>query len=82
MKHKPKNAMVVAEGVYQHYKGGQYRVMYGNARASNNDEREGTLQVVYMALADGKMYVRDVDEFLDFEDVKGEAVRRFAWVGP
>lgn len=48
-------------GVYVHYKGGRYRVLF-DARVSTNG-CEGSWVVVYVSLTTGRVHARDVAEF-------------------
>lgn len=65
--------MIVA-GVYEHYKGKQYRVL-GIARHSETLEE----LVVYEALyeTDEKLWVRPLVMFLEVVDVEGKKMPRF-----
>ncbi len=64
-------------GVYRHYKGGLYRVLF-LARHSETEEE----MVVYQALYGEKGYwVRPLALFLAPVWVEGRAVPRFRWVG-
>ncbi|AFV76843.1 Protein of unknown function (DUF1653) [Thermus oshimai JL-2] len=64
-------------GVYRHYKGGLYRVLF-LARHSETEEE----MVVYQALYGEKGYwVRPLALFLAPVWVEGRAVPRFQWVG-
>ena len=69
----------VRPGIYQHYKGKQYRVI-GVARHSENPEE---LFVVYQALYDSKdfgnnaVWVRPLAMFLENAPIDGKLVPRF-----
>jgi hypothetical protein len=58
-------------GPYMHFKGGRYEVV-GEARHSETEER----MAVYRS-ADGFLWVRPLDMFLDDAMVDGSAVPRF-----
>ena len=65
-------------GRYRHYKGGEYEVL-GTARHSETDE----LLVVYRPLyGAGGLWVRPRAMFLESVTINGEAVPRFAYLGP
>ncbi len=49
-------------GVWQHFKGGLYRVL-GNARLSTNGPDCGASMVIYVSLAKGTVHVRAELEF-------------------
>lgn len=49
-------------GIYKHYKGGIYRVLF-SARQSTNGPDEGKLVVVYIDLKYGGLHVRDEEQF-------------------
>jgi hypothetical protein len=49
-------------GVYRHYKGGLYRVLFV-ARMSTNGPTEDRPHVVYVSLAHGVINIRDEEEF-------------------
>ena len=54
--------MMVEPGLYEHYKGGMYRVLFC-VRDSTNGEHEGRSLVVYVSLTTGNICARDADEF-------------------
>jgi hypothetical protein len=49
-------------GIYEHYKGGHYRVLF-TVRDSTNGPNEGRMMVVYISLKLGKLHVRDEEQF-------------------
>ncbi|MFA5954091.1 MAG: DUF1653 domain-containing protein [Patescibacteria group bacterium] len=53
----------VAPGIYQHYKGDKYRVLFVATNATNEQERNKV--VVYISLKDGSVYYRDLGEFTE-----------------
>ena len=57
---------------YRHYKGGEYEVV---SVAEDSDDLKRV--VVYRALYDGRIWVRDLEEFCGFSEVDGESVKRF-----
>lgn len=59
--------------IYQHYKGGQYRLLM-NAIDANTHRKIA----VYVSLQDGIIYTRDWQEF--HEIIGSEGVRRFTQV--
>lgn len=67
-------------GIYDHYKGGKYRVMFV-AKNSTNGQDEGTPMVVYVSLTTGRVHVRDEAEFNDRKMHEGVMVNRFTWTG-
>jgi cyclomaltodextrinase len=66
---------MVKPGVYLHFKGGYYKVIY-EARHSETGEDF----VVYTTF-DDKIWVRPTKMFLDMVSVDGENVPRFMYVG-
>lgn len=69
--------MDVVPGVYMHYKGGKYRVLFVAKESTN--ARSGGKTVVYVSLTNGNIFTRDLSEFT--ETVKmpdGKEVPRFA----
>lgn len=67
----------VAPGLYQHYKGGQYRVL-DNAIHSETLE---TMTVYRPLYGEGKLWVRPAVMFNEMVDVEGVLVPRFTRVG-
>lgn len=68
--------MPVQPGIYKHYGGGRYRVLF-EAHNSTNGPREGISMVVYVSLTTGRINVRDALEFVGDVTVDGVSVRRF-----
>ncbi|MBB6287854.1 MULTISPECIES: DUF1653 domain-containing protein [unclassified Pseudomonas] len=68
--------MKVEPGLYQHYKGPQYRV-FSVARHSETEEEVVFYQALY---GDYGFWVRPVSMFLETVEVDGEQVPRFALV--
>lgn len=73
-------------GVYEHYNGGRYRVMFLAKDSTNAREVEGRrpMIVVYWSFTKGEPCTRDLHEFLGVVSVRtasGElAKNRFEWV--
>ena len=68
--------MKVEPGLYQHYKGLQYRV-FSVARHSETEEEVVFYQALY---GDYGFWVRPLSMFLETVEVDGEQVPRFALV--
>jgi len=68
--------MKVEPGLYQHYKGPQYRV-FNVARHSETEEEVVFYQALY---GDYGFWVRPLSMFLETVEVDGEQVPRFALV--
>lgn len=68
--------MKVEPGLYQHYKGPQYRV-FSVARHSETEEEVVFYQALY---GDYGFWVRPLSMFLESVEVDGEQVPRFALV--
>lgn len=68
--------MNVTPGLYQHYKGQQYRV-FSVARHSETEEQVVFYQALY---GDYGFWVRPLSMFLESVEVDGEQVPRFALV--
>jgi hypothetical protein len=72
---------VALGGVYRHYKGDHYVVLF-IGKDSNND-RNGEPTVVYMSMDEpcrGAVRVRQLDEFLEQVSVDGRRVNRFEFL--
>ena len=68
--------MQIQPGLYQHYKGPQYRV-FGVAKHSENEEQV----VVYQALyGEFGLWVQPLEMFCSTVEVNGEIVPRFALI--
>ncbi|HRZ30168.1 MAG TPA: DUF1653 domain-containing protein [Candidatus Paceibacterota bacterium] len=70
--------MEIKPGIYQHYKGGKYRVL-GVAKHSETLED----LVIYEALYDNKMsklWARPAGMFLEEVEVDGQKVSRFKFI--
>lgn len=50
-------------GIWKHYKGGLYRVLF-NAKQATNGSDEGRVEVVYISLVRGAVETRDEVEFM------------------
>jgi len=57
---------------YRHFKGGEYEIVSVAEDSGNLKKR-----VVYRALYDGRVWVRDLGEFCGFKEVDGERIKRF-----
>ncbi|WEL65881.1 DUF1653 domain-containing protein [Pseudomonas sp. CBSPGW29] len=68
--------MKVEPGLYQHYKGPQYRV-FNVARHSETEEEVVFYQALY---GDYGFWVRPLSMFLETVEVDGEQVPRFALI--
>lgn len=68
--------MPIQPGLYQHYKGPQYRV-FSIARHSETEEEVVFYQALY---GDYGFWVRPLSMFLESVEVDGEQVPRFALV--
>ena len=68
--------MPIQPGLYQHYKGPQYRV-FSVARHSETEEEVVFYQALY---GDYGFWVRPLSTFLASVEVDGEQVPRFAFV--
>jgi len=58
--------MIAQNTNYRHYKGERYRVLFTANDSTNN--RDGRQVVIYVSLAHGFIFCRDLDEFT--EEVK------------
>jgi len=72
--------MLTEPGVYEHYKGGLYRVLFEAHESSNGRERERL--IVYVSLKHGSVNVRKRDEFLEMLTVDGKPRARFQYMMP
>ncbi|KQB51989.1 TonB box-like protein [Pseudomonas endophytica] len=70
--------MSLQPGLYQHYKGPQYRV-FNVARHSETEEHVVFYQALY---GDYGFWVRPLSMFLETVTVEGEQVPRFALIEP
>ncbi|WP_276756086.1 DUF1653 domain-containing protein [Pseudoalteromonas marina] len=65
-------------GLYQHYKGPQYKVLY-KATHSETDEQ----LVIYQALyGEFGIWARPLSMFLETVEKEGKTIPRFAYLGP
>lgn len=68
----------VEPGVYRHYKGGFFTVLFDATESTN--KRAGTRVVVYVSHTTGRVHTRDAAEFLEVVPwPNGEVKARFAW---
>lgn len=70
-------AQALKPGLYEHFKGGQYRVI-GVARNSENRDEEF---VVYESLEKGVMWIRPLGMFIESVDRDGYVGPRFRYIG-
>lgn len=69
--------MYVKPGLYRHFKGNEYRVLY-NAKHSETDEE----MVVYRALyGERGVWVRPADMFCESVERDGKIYKRFEYIG-
>lgn len=75
--------MLVIGGLYRHYKGNMYVLLFVGQDSNNDCNQERV--AVYMSLDDphkGAVRTRHVTEFMeDVQDTDGKWVPRFAFVG-
>lgn len=69
--------MTIKSGIYEHYKGGRYRVI-DIARHSETEEWMVLYQPLY---GEQKLWVRPFDMFVETVNVNGTQVPRFQFVG-
>jgi hypothetical protein len=81
--------MMVTQGVYRHYKGGLYRLLFVAKDSTNNSPTADEDVAVYVSLNDsGRVSVRLLREFDELVSVPcdppatSKHVQRFQWVGP
>lgn len=71
------NDMTIKPGIYEHYKGGRYRVI-DTVRHSETEE----CMVLYKPLyGEQKLWVRPFDMFVETVNVNGTQIPRFQFVG-
>ncbi|QZN91798.1 DUF1653 domain-containing protein [Idiomarina abyssalis] len=69
--------MTIKPGIYEHYKGGRYRVI-DTVRHSETEE----CMVLYKPLyGEQKLWVRPFDMFVETVNVNGTQIPRFQFVG-
>ncbi|MAB22645.1 MULTISPECIES: DUF1653 domain-containing protein [Idiomarina] len=69
--------MTIKPGIYEHYKGGRYRVI-DTVRHSETEECMVLYQPLY---GEQKLWVRPFDMFVETVNVNGTQVPRFQFVG-
>jgi hypothetical protein len=69
--------MTIKPGIYEHYKGGRYRVI-DTARHSETEEWMVLYQPLY---GEQKLWVRPFDMFVETVLVDGSDVPRFRFIG-
>lgn len=73
---------VILGGIYQHYKGALYVVLFVGQDSNNDRNKENT--VIYMSLTEphaGAIRVRHVAEFLGEVESNDQRVPRFTLIG-
>lgn len=73
---------MIKPGIYEHYKGGQYKVLF-IALNQSKDSNDEARMVVYEALSQNPLsqfWVRLEKDFLDEVVVKGVRVPRFKFI--
>ena len=74
----PAVKQVIPHGVYEHFKGKRYNVLYVAKHSENEEE-----YVVYRQLyGDGEVWIRPLSMFLETVEVDGEEVPRFRYIKP
>jgi hypothetical protein len=64
--------LILDPGVYEHYKGGKYTVLFNAHDSTNKRVDDSTIEtsalsvVVYVSHTTGRINVRDLDEFTEF----------------
>lgn len=71
--------MITKLGVYRHYKGTHYRVLFTSLDSTNGPD-EGRTLVSYISLATGIIYTRAEEDFHTTALTAGRHVARFAFV--
>ncbi|MBU2264197.1 nucleotide exchange factor GrpE [Patescibacteria group bacterium] len=66
----------IKQGIYRHYRGGKYSILYLGYNSENKEE-----VVVYQSTADGKIWVRLKKNFLSQIEIDGKKINRFEYVG-
>lgn len=71
------NRPTIRPGIYRHYKGAEYRVLFEAFESTNSREAAPrTRVVVYFSLEKGCMNVRDLEEFVSDVTVEDEGDAR------
>lgn len=68
--------IVVKPGIYRHFKGGMYRVLY---MAKHSEDLSP--MVVYQSLKDGSFWVRPASMWNETVERDGQSYLRFQYVG-
>lgn len=73
---------MITPGIYRHYKGGEYRVLFIVQDSTNSRIKDGVKNdmVVYISLTKGSIWCRDLSEFEENVDFEGQNVPRFTFV--
>lgn len=75
--------MRTTQGIYQHYKGGLYRLLFIAKDSTNGSPTADQDVAVYVSLNEsGRVSVRLLAEFDGRVQVEGQSRPRFEWVGP
>lgn len=67
---------MINKGKYQHFKGGVYEVLF-----EGTDSETLAEVVIYKSLADGKVWVRPREMFLETVNKDGVEMARFKFLG-
>jgi hypothetical protein len=73
---------MIKPGIYEHYKGGQYKVLF-TATNQSKDSHDEEPVIVYEAMYDNpvsKFWVRLEREFLEEIEFEGNKVPRFTFI--
>jgi len=70
-------AQSLKPGLYQHFKGGKYKVL-GVGRMSEDHERE---MVVYESVESGYVWIRPLEMFVEMIERNGYKGPRFIYIG-
>ncbi|MBU0636680.1 MAG: nucleotide exchange factor GrpE [Patescibacteria group bacterium] len=62
-------------GIYKHYKGAEYRVLFSGYNSENKEE-----VVIYQSIIDNKIWVRPKKMFLNQVEVDGKKINRFEYI--
>ena len=73
---KEEKEFVFMNGVYKHFKGGLYTVLFGGT-----DVDTMTSKVIYQSHETSKIWVRDYEEFVGYKVKDGKRIKRFEYQG-
>lgn len=69
-------------GVWQHWKGGYYQVLFTALDSTNSIEPRWVVVYVGLTLKAGpRVFVREIDEFLGQVEDAGQTMQRFRYLG-